>query len=312
MLKEIRNKFINGELTKDEYFKEMFKIHCYLFEYPALLENSPIKLIKISREDVLFTVDCNGYEIILCCDKRDAHSNPMYLLNIGMYESEEMKMIFRLIKPGDVIFDIGANIGWYTINILLKYNKEVSVYSFEPMPLSYHFLKKNLELNGCQDIAKTFNFGFFDKDGIIKCFYNIECSPASSLRNIKETDNVEKVECKFRKMDDFVLSELSTKKLDFIKCDVEGAELFVFLGAIKTLEQYKPIVFTEMLRKWSKKFEYHPNDIINLFNSIEYECYVIDNEKIKKFEYVDEETIETNYLFFHKQKHKNIVKNLLL
>jgi hypothetical protein len=58
-------------------------------------------------------------------------------------------------------------------------------------------------------------------------------------------------------------------KVDFIKCDVEGAELFVYQGAKATLMQQKPIVFTEMLRKWAAKFDYHPNDIIALFDELD-------------------------------------------
>jgi hypothetical protein len=133
---------------------------------------------------------------------------------------------------------------------------------------------------------------------------------ASSMANLREDEDTVMVECEVKKLDDFVSSMLSLKRLDFIKCDVEGAELFVFKGAAETIKKYKPIIFSEMLRKWSKKFGYHPNDIINLFRSIDYECYVINNDKIEKFGYVDDDTIQTNYLFFHKEKHVDIIVNI--
>lgn len=65
-----------------------------------------------------------------------------------------------------------------------------------------------------------------------------------------------------------------------------------------------------MLRKWSNKFGYHPNDIINLFTKIGYQCYVINDKKLKLFTKVDENTIETNYFFLHKQKHLDIIRKI--
>ena len=68
---------------------------------------------------------------------------------------------------------------------------------------------------------------------------------------------------------------------------------------------------SEMLRKWSAKFNYHPNDIIQLFEEIGYECYVIaDNGMLKRFGYVNEETIETNYFFLHPEVHNTIIQKL--
>ncbi|WP_342228107.1 FkbM family methyltransferase [Rickettsiella endosymbiont of Rhagonycha lignosa] len=61
-----------------------------------------------------------------------------------------------------------------------------------------------------------------------------------------------------------IFSEQKMTKLDFIKCDVEGAELTIYTGGINVIREHKAIIFTEMLRKWSVKFNYHPNDIIAL------------------------------------------------
>lgn len=100
-------------------------------------------------------------------------------------------------------------------------------------------------------------------------------------------------------------------KVDFIKCDVEGTELFVYEGGKKTIEKYRPIIMSEMLRKWAHKFNYHPNDIINLLTELGYQCFVInENSNLKKFDKVLEETVETNYYFLHKEKHAYIISNL--
>ena len=95
---------------------------------------------------------------------------------------------------------------------------------------------------------------------------------------------------------------------DFIKCDVEGAELFVFKGGQEVIERHKPIIFTEMLRKWSAPFGYHPNEIIELLTDCGYSCFTMDSQKLSKIVEMTDETLETNFFFLHDEKHAILIK----
>lgn len=64
----------------------------------------------------------------------------------------------------------------------------------------------------------------------------------------------------FKKMDDW--NKENNIYPDFIKCDVEGAELLVLKGGEETLKSKKPVIFIELIRKWAQKFNYHPNEVI--------------------------------------------------
>lgn len=68
-----------------------------------------------------------------------------------------------------------------------------------------------------------------------------------------------------------------------------------------------------MLRKWSKKFDYHPNDIIDLLKSVGYSCYAIEENSLGYISQVTDDTMETNFLFLDesKERHKNIIDKLL-
>lgn len=215
----------------------------------------------------------------------------------------------KILKPKDVVFDIGANTGWYAINILLS-RKAAVIYCFEPIKSAYSYLAKNFKLNNLKT-DKLYNIGLSDKNEEIKFYFDMEYSMASSMANLRGGQKTITEKCKTRRLDDFISELPSFKKLDFIKCDVEGSELFVFKGGIETIKKYKPVIFSEMLRKWSKKFNYHPNDIINLLSPIGYECYIFGKNKIKKIKLVDENTVETNFLFFHREKHANLAKKLI-
>ncbi len=124
-----------------------------------------------------------------------------------------------------------------------------------------------------------------------------------------QVETIQKISCRVKKLDDFVSA--NNLKVDFIKCDVEGAELFVFQGGIKTIEVNKPIIFTEMLRKWSMHFNYHPNDIIKLLNDLGYRCFTAKGEYLVEFFKMDENTVETNFFFLHSIKHIAKVNQLI-
>jgi len=308
MLSDIKKEYIGGEISKNEFMLKMFNTHKNLFGYPAFIKNSPVKKIEITHQQVIFTIFNGHVNIKICCDKRDAHSLPMSYLNFSVYEEEEVNMITKLIKPGDIVFDIGANIGWHTLCVLLNH-KETTVYSFEPIKETYQYLIKNLKLNKC-GTDKAFNIGLSDENTTGKFYYDIEYSPASSMADLRESEDTVTVECKVKKLDDFISSTLSLKKLDFIKCDVEGAELLVFQGGYETIKKYKPIILTEMLRKWAAKFNYHPNQIISFLKDLGYRCFIPHNGQLKVFFEMDENTVETNFFFLHEENHMKQLQKL--
>ncbi len=307
MFSDKKNEYKNGRIDKHRYMEDMFHVHKHLFEYPSFMNDSPVSKIEITKEQVIFTIDNDGDIITLCCDGRDAYSLPMIFLNLSETETKEQSMILKLIKSGDVVLDIGANIGWYTISVLLKCKGAV-VYSFEPIKSSFHYLQQNLKLNNL-NLDHAYNIGFSDESKIVKFYFDIEFAMASSMANLREDENTVSEECEVKKLDDFVSSTPSIKKIDFIKCDVEGAELFVFQGGIETIKKDNPIIFTEMLRKWAGKFNYHPNEIISFMSKLGYQCFTTDGQHLFPFSLMDDNTEETNYFFLHEYKHGDIIKS---
>ena len=132
----------------------------------------------------------------------------------------------------------------------------------------------------------------------------INVSPVVS-ESLSEND-IKKLDCTTDTIDLYVIKN-NIKKIDFIKCDVEGSELFVFQGGIESIKKYSPVIFTEMLRKWALKFNYHPNDIINLFKNIGYNCYYSSSGSLKPIDIVTEDTIPTNFFFLHPDVHANLI-----
>lgn len=239
----------------------------------------------------------------------DSRCASMWVLNFGEVEAEELRM-FR--KVADIIhpcsfFDIGANEGWYSFHMMKRF-PDLKCYSFEPIPQTYLRARKNLQING-QPTDGLMNIGLSDKNDTALFYFNEAETGATSLQNIREIEEGARVECRLRRLDD-VVEENAITSMDLIKCDVEGNELFALKGGLKSIEKWKPVIFCEMLRKWCAKFDYHPNDIIEMLENIGYSCYVIENDTLRKISEVTEETTETNFFFLNSEKHELVVKML--
>jgi FkbM family methyltransferase len=237
-------------------------------------------------------------------DFEDKRSTQVEILNFGSYEGDDAVLMYDLIKPNDIIFDIGANLGWYSLNFS-KLSPNGKIYAFEPLPNTFIKCQRNLALNEVQNV-EIYNIGLSNQEGEIKFFYNEKSSGSSSMKNLLELEDTVEITCKLSTLDSFVQTNGCLP--DFIKCDVEGAELSVFQGALNTLKTGQPVVFTKMLRKWSAKYNYHPNDIIALFREWNYECYYSKDRQIFKLTTITDDTLETNFFFLHSVKHRNIIE----
>lgn len=155
--------------------------------------------------------------------------------------------------------------------------------------------------------VETFPFGFSDSAGTFDFYYDPGLSVNASLQNLTGKESVVKLECQVKTLDEFWAGR--GEKADFIKCDVEGAELLVFRGGEETLRRDKPMVFSEMLRKWTAGFGYHPNDILDFFQGLGYRCFTLSDGGLKSFGRVGEDTIETNFFFLHPEVHSGAIQN---
>lgn len=302
-LEALRKDFLKKRLTKEGYIGRMHGIHKILWDYRDFIKDKNVRSVTISKDAVVMTT-MDG--IAMICDPHDERTVPMEIMNFADYEKEDMDMMKRFLGKNSVVFDIGANIGWCALG-LSRCVPRGKIFAFEPIRKTFSCLKQNIALNKAKNI-RAYNFALSDKNGIMEFYYDRTLSGAASLRNLHENRKKGKVRCRVWRLDDIVKG--LTGRIDFIKCDVEGAELFVMKGAMRTLASMKPALFLEMLRKWSAKFGYHPNDIIGLLGGIGYRCYYAKGGALAEISKVGERTKATNFYFLDKVKHAKLIKEL--
>jgi len=147
------------------------------------------------------------------------------LRGLTIYETDE-NFLRSYLKPGDVVIDVGANIGFHTLISSVTVGEQGRVYSIEAHPETYKALCGNVEFNGFKNI-KTYNLAVGEKQGHIT-FSDKRQDDRNSV--ISDSEGI-KVEMK--PLDNIDIGESS---IALLKVDVEGYEKFVLEGAGRLLE----------------------------------------------------------------------------
>jgi FkbM family methyltransferase len=295
---QLKTDYLAGLIGKAAYIEAMHRLHAGLFDYAEFIRDTDIARIEVTSGTVIMTSRRAG--IRLLCDPQDLRIAPIEILNFGGYEPAETEVMTRLIRPGMTVFDVGANIGWYSLSIA-RLTPGVQVHAFEPLPSTGDYLARNIALNALDNVH-LHRFGFSNKSDSPVFYFYPEGSGNASAADLGSSSHKQEIRCPVRTLDSFI--EETGLTVDLVKCDVEGAELFVFQGGIETIRTQHPIIFTEMLRKWSAAFNYHPNDILALLGSVGYQCFVVRDGALMPFSEMDENTIDTNFFFLHPTRHR--------
>ena len=112
---ELKKNHTSSRITKQKFIDDMFEFHQVLFEYSRFIKDGDVLKIEILDNGVFITSKSLGIKIF--CDTNDKRNPAIESLNFGNYEGGGSDMIFRLIKNGDTVLDIGANVGWYSLGI---------------------------------------------------------------------------------------------------------------------------------------------------------------------------------------------------
>ncbi|MBN1359632.1 MAG: FkbM family methyltransferase [Sedimentisphaerales bacterium] len=155
---------------------------------------------------------------------------------LGIYELPIQECLTRELRPGDVFYDIGANGGFLTLLGSKCVGPEGRVFSFEPLPENIRSIRSQLELNATENCAIV-EAAVSDRQSTIAFCGGKDTSTAHIVGTKEAEDGAVVLSVDTTSLDDFVQR---AAKPDFIKMDVEGAELLALKGARQLLESDRP------------------------------------------------------------------------
>jgi FkbM family methyltransferase len=152
---------------------------------------------------------------------------PANLLNGGRYEEQNLEVLFSFLKDDSIFLDIGANVGFFTIQIGKRVFRNGKVFSFEPHPKLVNLLRWNIHLNGLSRTVTCFPFGLSNQNSPSKFAYPIGHLGGGAVGDVPENSNYDIITSELRRLDDVLGPNFSC---DLVKIDVEGHELNVLEG----------------------------------------------------------------------------------
>ena len=188
------------------------------------------------------------------------------------FERRERECVLSyLSKVADeeaVFLDVGGNCGLYALNIAQRFCSS-RVYCFEPVPASQAMIRLNAEHNGLSDRITLVGVALGDRNASVRMTASYSAMDHLVVGNDSDELSPLIIDVPMITLDGF-FGKHSLDRVDFIKCDVEGAELLVFKGAQKVLERYHPPILVEIEARHTRRFNYTPQDLDGYLRSFGY------------------------------------------
>lgn len=193
------------------------------------------------------------------------------ILNNGVWEPLETNAVKKLLHSGGVVFDIGANIGYFTLLMSKLVGVDGQVHCFEPTTYAFKRLLKNIKLNPELPLHNI----KLNNMGLSSCSESkIESLEARFSARLLAHDEEELIQ--FITLDDY-FNSLKLDRLDFIKIDVDGYDYAVIRGGAEILKKFKPTVMAEICNRVLKERGVDVINYLNMYRSYGYsKCTLLE------------------------------------
>ena len=152
----------------------------------------------------------------------------------GSYESQKQRLVAEALRPGQIVYDVGANVGLYSLLASAAVGPDGRVFAFEPVTENVHYLERHLALNRISNCSIV-RAAVCAQDGTGKLDFSDDRS-----RGRLSTHGTESV--RTIRLDSFLAADRERRRPHFVKIDVEGGEAQVLEGAVSLLKENSLIV----------------------------------------------------------------------
>lgn len=214
------------------------------------------------------------------------------------YELPAVKLFQSLVKPGDRVMDIGANIGFHAMWLSVLVGAEGTVLAFEPVRYLYRALSDSINENRFAGRCLAYHCALSDRPGrgMIRHAAGTRNFGGAHLTDTKKNDDHSYDEVDIRVLAEFA----AEKRCSLIKLDVEGAEMKVLQGGTQLLRQDRPAVFAELFNEQLQKVSgSNGTGMIRFMAGLGYRCFeTTDGEPGVELESYDSKEL-INVIFVH-------------
>lgn len=218
-----------------------------------------------------------------------------HALSGGGFEVSESQLVSELLRPGMTVVDVGAHHGLYSLLSSKRVGPKGCVFAFEPSPRERTRLEKHLLANRCRNVSVlpiALGLTSSSEDLFLVDGGEDYCN---SLRPPAVAAATSKVRVAVTSLDEF-LENARVQRVDFVKLDVEGAELDVLKGATRMLSANSPILLVEVFDVRTRPWGYRANEIVRFLHKLGYEWFHISGDGTLEKASPDRDVYDTNLI----------------
>ena len=161
----------------------------------------------------------------------------------GTKEPAVVETIRRVVRPGQLVVDVGAHVGYFTLLLAKQVGPSGKVVAFEPNPRIFQILQENVALNGYRNVVLE-NKAVADRPGQVELRISAG-SPFDGIDSIvADPGPGPRIEVEAVSLDDFFNS--AGRPIGFVKVDIEGAETLALQGMSRILQEDGPCLLIEL------------------------------------------------------------------
>ena len=215
----------------------------------------------------------NHYQYPAVAPKRVSREGFNFELNVGDFldwhvyygQMEGAKeRLYDLARAGDVVIDVGANIGETALHLGRRVGASGRIFAFEPDPQMREKCLRNMQLNRPENIELE-PYALSDRAGEYRLFRVAERNPAGNRIMEREAPGVDSVVVKAQTLDDYA-EYAGIKRVSLIKIDVEGFEQKVLMGAERLLRNCRPKLFIELSDRNLREQQSSPEELLRILD----------------------------------------------
>jgi len=208
-----------------------------------------------------------------------------------IYEPYETGLIQNQIHEDDFVLDIGAHIGYYTLTMAKFVGKNGKCFAFEPNPLNFSLLQKNVELNEFHNVVLE-NKAVSNRNGTTDLYL---CEDNSGMHRIHPSKYCkDKIQVNVIKLNEYFSVDIR-KKISLIKIDAEGSELEILEGLSKILKNSQITVLLEFKPEHIIEHGSKPYEVLKFLDKYNFKIFIINEEKQKIDQITDLSMVEQEY-----------------
>ena len=221
-------------------------------------------------------IDPRSSQVGGCWQGRNENGQPC------VWDSSVLELVLDMLTRGaneSFLVDIGANTGYCAL--LPAVNRQIKCLAFEPNLEICSILQNNIESNGLSDNVQVLPVALAEKPGtaVLKIPASGVDSGLACMGSPTRFSSWREISVPVDTLDR-ILERKKIHKVDLIKIDTEGAELFVLRGALETIKKHRPAVICEHWAPNTAQFGYHPDAITAFMENLGYTSKKIGEEDV--------------------------------